>query len=62
LLKSLQSVVHIPLAKLELAANMRPQAGAWERDETNAKAPSFHLTLTANPWQLITVQPLIPDP
>jgi sulfur relay (sulfurtransferase) DsrC/TusE family protein len=33
---------------------VRPQAGAWEREEINAKASSFHLTLTTKHWQLIT--------
>jgi len=51
----------IPIAKLELGVQVRSQAGAWEREEINAKAPTFHLTLTNNPWQLITVHHLTPE-
>ena len=58
LLNSRQSVGDIPIAKLELGVQVRSQAGAWERDEINAKASSFHLTLTADPWQLITAHRL----
>ena len=42
---------NVPFAKQELGGQVRPQAGAWEREES----PSLHLTLTTDHWQLITL-------
>jgi hypothetical protein len=55
LLKKQLPVDDIPVAKLELGAQVRSQAGAWEREGINAKAPLVHLTLTTGNRQLITV-------
>jgi hypothetical protein len=54
LLKSRQPVGDIPIAKLELGAQVRSQAGAWEREGDKRQAPLPYLTLTTDHWQLIT--------
>jgi hypothetical protein len=55
LLKSRQFDGNIPLAKRELGTHVRPQAGAWEREQNERQGAFNHLTLTTDPWQLITV-------
>ena len=73
LLKKRLLVGYIPLAKLELGVQVRPQAGAWEREEIvssnsgeGVEGPeadaSIHLTLTTDPWQLITAHGSLTKP
>ena len=56
LLNSRQSVGYIPVAKLELGARCVPKLELGN-ERNNAKAPSIHLTLTTDYWQLITAFP-----